>query len=287
MAKTESRFILTVQCPDTIGIVAEVATYLRSLECFIEESAHYGDPETGRFFMRTVISPRGPFSRGRFSAGFDAIAERFSMEWALHDTNVRPRVLIMVSRLDHCLNDLLFRYRKGELAMTVPAVVSNHMDLAGLVEWHKIPYFHIPIGKDTKPEAEARLVEIVEDTKADLIVLARYMQVLSDALCAKYSGRVINIHHSFLPSFKGARPYHQAFARGVKLIGATAHYVTSELDEGPIIEQMVERVDHSHTPEQLVAIGRDVESLTLARALNYQINHRVFQNGHKTVVFRG
>ena len=267
MSVERGQFILTIACPDAMGIVAEVSTYVTSLNCFIEESSHFGDPATGRFFMRTVITPHdGDFTRSRFTDGFDAIAEQFKMQWALHDNNISPRILIMVSRLDHCLNDLLFRYRKGELKMQIPAIVSNHMDLAGLAEWHKIPYFHVPVTAATKPNAEQRLLEIVDDTKADLVVLARYMQVLSNDLCKKLEGRAINIHHSFLPSFKGAKPYHRAHDRGVKLIGATAHYVTAELDEGPIIEQNVERVDHSQSVGEFIAMGRDVESLTLARA---------------------
>jgi len=287
MSSQSNSFILTIKCTDTKGIVAAVSTYLRDLDCFIEESSHYGDQSTNTFFMRTVFcSDATDFSKGSFEPGFEAIADQFSMEWDLHDTKVLPRVVLMVSRFDHCLNDLLFRYRTGALKMQVPAIVSNHMDMASLAEWHKIPFFHIPVTKDTKPQAESRLMEIVDDTKADVVVLARYMQVLSDDLCRSLQGRAINIHHSFLPSFKGAKPYHRAHERGVKLIGATAHYVTGDLDEGPIIEQTVERVDHTHTADEMVAIGRDVESLTLSRALKYHLEHRVFLNGNKTVVFR-
>ena len=208
------------------------------------------------------------------------------MDWQVHDRNVLPRVLIVASKHDHCVNDLLYRYRTGALRMTVPAIVSNHMDLAALAEWHRIPYFHVPVTPATKPDAERRLLEIIEDTKADLVVLARYMQVLSDELCNRLTGRIINIHHSFLPGFKGARPYHKAHEHGVKLIGATAHYVSPTLDEGPIIEQTVERVDHAHTVEDLTAVGRDVESITLARAVKLHVDHRVFLDGNKTVVFR-
>ena len=261
MSTQENRFILTITCPDTVGIVAEVSTYLRDLGAFIEESSHFGDRATDQFFMRTVFTPQGTgFSRTHFSEGFDAIATKFAMDWGLHDANVLPRVLLMVSRFDHCLNDLLFRYRTGALPMQVPAIVSNHMDMSSLADWHKIPYFHVPVTKETKPEAEARLMEVIDDTRADLIVLARYMQVLSNEMCDTLQGRAINIHHSFLPSFKGAKPYRQAFERGVKLIGATAHYVTADLDEGPIIEQCVERVDHAHSSDEMVAIGRDVEN---------------------------
>jgi formyltetrahydrofolate deformylase len=280
-------FILTVVCPDTVGIVAAVAGYLTAQHYFIEESTHFGDPDTGTFFMRTRFVPRQEgFSRAAFAAGFGAIAGRFGMEWQVHDTRILPRVLIMVSKYDHCLNDLLYRYRTGALRMTVPAIVSNHMDLAGLAQWHKVPFFHVPVTPEAKPAAEARLMEIAEDCRADLIVLARYMQILSPALCARYPGRIINIHHSFLPGFKGAKPYHEAHRRGVKLIGATAHYVTADLDEGPIIEQTVERADHTMSPDDLAAIGRDVESLTLARAVKLQLEHRVFVNGAKTVVLR-
>jgi formyltetrahydrofolate deformylase len=280
-------YILTVVCPDTVGIVAAVSGYLTARQCFIEESTHFGDLDTGTFFMRTRFAPRGPsFSRATFASGFDEIGARFGMDWHLHDTRVLPRVLIMVSKYDHCLNDLLYRFRTGALKMTIPAIVSNHMDLAGLAGWHNVPYFYVPVTPEGRAEAEARLLEIAEDCRADLIVLARYMQILSPDVCARHSGRIINIHHSFLPGFKGAKPYHEAHRRGVKLIGATAHYVTADLDEGPIIEQAVERSDHTMSPDDLAAIGRDVEALTLARAVKLQLEHRVFVNGMKTVVLR-
>ena len=287
MSTHQSPFILTVICPDTIGIVAAVSGYLSSQGCFVEASNHYGDPDTQQFFMRTQFTPTGKsFSRSTFTQGFAPIAEKFSMDWHLFDQNILPRVLIVASKHEHCVNDLLYRYRTGALRMTIPAIVSNHLDLAPLAEWHRIPYIHIPISSDTKPDAEHRLLEIIDDTQADLVVLARYMQVLSDELCSRMSGRIINIHHSFLPGFKGAKPYHKAHEHGVKLIGATAHYISPQLDEGPIIEQMVERVDHGHSIDELVAVGRDVESMTLARAVKLHINHRVFLNGNKTVVFR-
>ena len=208
------------------------------------------------------------------------------MNWQVYDRKVRPRVLIMASRHDHCVNDLLYRYRTGALPIDVPAIISNHLDLAGLAEWHRVPYYHIPVTPETKAAAEARMLEICEDTRADLVVLARYMQVLSAESCDKLAGRVINIHHSFLPGFKGARPYHKAHERGVKLIGATAHYVTPDLDEGPIIQQGVERVDHTHSADDLAAVGQDIENLTLARAVKLHIEHRVFISGHKTVILR-
>ncbi len=287
MTEDNQSFVLTIVCPDTVGIVAAVAGYLTAGEYFIEESTHFGDADTNRFFMRTRFAPRGQaFSRTAFAAGFTSIAARFDMAWQVHDTRVLPRVLIMVSKYDHCLNDLLYRFGNGSLRMTIPAIVSNHMDLAGLASWHKVPYFHVPVAAGGQATAEARLLEIAEDCRADLIVLARYMQILSPAVCERYAGRIINIHHSFLPGFKGAKPYHEAHRRGVKLIGATAHYVTADLDEGPIIAQAVERADHTMSPDDLVAIGRDVESLTLARAVKLQLEHRVFLNGMKTVVLR-
>lgn len=285
--RQQDSFVLTIVCPDTVGIVAAVSGFLADSDCFIEESSHFGDPDTTCFFMRTRFSPRGAsFTRARFEAGFRTIASTFDMTWQLHDRKVLPRVLIVASKHDHCANDLLYRYRTGTLRMTVPAIVSNHMDIAGLAEWHRIPFFYVPVTPATKHDAEDRLMEIVEDTKADLIVLARYMQILSDEMCHRLKGRLINIHHSFLPGFKGARPYHKAHEHGVKLIGATAHYVSPALDEGPIIEQMVERVDHTHSVDELAAVGRDVESMTLARAVKLHIDHRVFLDGNKTVVFR-
>jgi formyltetrahydrofolate deformylase len=287
MSDQQSSFVLTIVCPDTTGIVAAVAGYLSSRGHFIDESSHFGDADTRRFFMRTRFTPTAEgFSRAAFTNGFEEIATRFNLDWQVYDTQLLPRVLILVSRHDHCLNDLLYRYRTGALKMQIPAIVSNHMDLAGLAEWHHVPYIHVPVSAQEKTGAESRLLEIVEDSKADLIVLARYMQVLSPAVCARLPGRIINIHHSFLPGFKGAKPYFEAHARGVKLIGATAHYVTPELDEGPIIEQTVERVDHTHSVEDLVAVGRDAECITLARAVKLHLDHRVFLNDRKTVVLR-
>jgi len=287
MRKSTNSFVLTIVCPDTVGIVAAVSSYLSDQDCFIEASNHYGDPDTQQFFMRTRFAPIDKtFSHARFTDRFAPIAEKFTMHWQLFDQSILPRVLIVASKHDHCVNDLLYRYRTGSLQMTIPAIVSNHADLAPLAEWHKIPYHHIPIDAECKPAAEQRLLKIIDDTETDLIVLARYMQVLSDELCSRMAGRIINIHHSFLPGFKGAKPYHKAHEHGVKLIGATAHYVSAKLDEGPIIEQQVERVDHNQSIDELVAVGRDVENLTLARAVGLHIDHRVFLNGNKTVVFR-
>jgi formyltetrahydrofolate deformylase len=279
--------VMRISCPDARGIVASVSGFLAHRKCFISRSDHFGDPDTKRFFMRVLFAAEDPnLTIGALLEAFQDVREDFDMDVSVHDLAIKPNVLVMVSKAEHCLNDLLYRYRTGALRMAIPAIVSNHMDLAPLADWHKVPFFHVPINAATKPKAEARLKEIIEQSKADLVVLARYMQVLSGDLSAQMAGRVINIHHSFLPSFKGARPYDQAHARGVKLIGATAHYVTGDLDEGPIIEQTVERVDHTRTVEDLVAIGRDLECLALHRALKAHLEHRVFLNGTKTVVFQ-
>ena len=280
------RFYLTISCPDVVGVVSAVSTMLTEANCFITESNHFGDPETNVFFMRTVLEPRSPgFTRSAFAATFAPIAEKFSMDWSLHDARIPPRVLILVSKFDHCLQDLLYRKRTGSLMMEVPAIVSNHVTLAPLAEQARIPFVHLPVTAETKATAEARLFEIIEDTRSEFVVLARYMQVLSNDACRRLPGRVVNIHHSFLPSFKGAKPYHQAFERGVKLVGATAHFVTADLDEGPIIAQAVAPVDHTFDAEAMVEQGRDVESQVLARALRKLIERRVFLNGHRTVVF--
>jgi len=280
------RFYLTISCPDVVGVVAAVSTMLTEANCFITESNHFGDPETNVFFMRTVLEPRSPgFTRSAFAETFAPIAAKFSMDWSLHDARIPPRVLILVSKFDHCLQDLLYRKRTGSLMMEVPAIVSNHGTLAPLAEQARIPFVHLPVAAETKANAEARLFEIIEDTRSEFVVLARYMQVLSNDACRRLPARVVNIHHSFLPSFKGAKPYHQAFERGVKLVGATAHFVTPDLDEGPIIAQAVAPVDHTFDAEAMVEQGRDVESQVLARALRKLIERRVFLNGHRTVVF--
>ena len=287
MSDIGKSFILTINCPDTVGIVAAVSGFLSDRRYFIETSSHFGDPDTRMFFMRTrFTTPADSALQDDFARAFIAIADRFSMQWELFDAEQLPRVMIVCSKHEHCVNDLLYRYRTGALKMAVPAIVSNHDLLRPLAEWHDIPFHHIPVTAETKPAAEQQLLELIAETRADLVVLARYMQILSDDLCNRMAGRIINIHHSFLPGFKGARPYHKAHEHGVKLIGATAHYVSPALDEGPIIEQMVERVDHSHSVEDLVTVGRDVESITLARAVRLHLEHRVFLNGNKTVVFR-
>ncbi|MGH8886260.1 MAG: formyltetrahydrofolate deformylase [Egibacteraceae bacterium] len=279
-------YVLTLSCPDRRGIVHGVSSFLVVTGCNILDSQQFGDRDTGLFFMRVHFAAEEPgVTLASLRAGFEAIAASFHMTWQMDDAGERMRVLILVSKFGHCLNDLLFRHRTGTLEVDIPAIVSNHPDFGPLAEWHGIPYHLLPVTPDTKAEQEARLRELVEEHEIDLVVLARYMQVLSDDFCKRLEGRIINIHHSFLPSFKGARPYHQAHARGVKLIGATAHYVTAELDEGQIIEQEVARVDHALTPAQLAAVGRDVECQVLARALEWHVQHRVLLNGHRTVVF--
>ena len=279
--------ILTITCPDRRGIVAAVAGFLADNDAFITESSHFSDPHSGRFFMRTVFTPGEHTPQlDLFAQMFSRIAQRFQMAWGIHDAHRHERVLILVSRLDHCLNDLLYRYRVGELKIDIPAIVSNHPDLEPLAAWHDIPFHHLPITPETKREQETQLLALVQDLDIDLVVLARYMQVLSASTCDRLHGRCINIHHSFLPGFRGARPYHQAFERGVKLIGATAHYVTADLDEGPIIHQAVERVDHTYGPDEMIAVGRDLENVVLARAVRYHVDHRVLLNGNKTVVLR-
>jgi formyltetrahydrofolate deformylase len=280
-------FVLTIICPDRPGIVHAVAGFLVERGGNIIESQQYDDRETGRFFMRMGFELSDPgLTADRLRDDFAPVATEFAMEFQLWDARAPYRTLLMVSGHLHCLNDLLFRHSTGSLQIDIPLVVSNHLDAEPLAKAYGIDYVHLPVNPDTKPAAEARLLELVEQHGIHLVVLARYMQVLSDDLCRRLSGRVINIHHSFLPSFKGAKPYHQAHDRGVKLIGATAHYVTADLDEGPIIEQDVIRVDHGHTRDQLVAAGRDVEAQVLSRAVRWHSESRVLLNGSRTVVFR-
>jgi formyltetrahydrofolate deformylase len=290
------QFILTLACPDRPGIVYAVASFLMDHGCNILQSEQYDDDAAeyaGTFFMRvqfSALESSGPTAPLEWlQTDFASVAKTFKMRWHLVDAAQRSRVLILVSRFGHCLNDLLFRYRIGALDVEIPAVVSNHREFADLVESHGIPFVHIPVTSGnpaSKAAGEQRILELLDKERIDLVVLARYMQVLSPQLCTALTGKAINIHHSFLPSFKGARPYHQAHARGVKIIGATAHYVTSDLDEGPIIEQDVERVDHTTTPEQMAAVGRDVECQVLARAVAWHTQNRVMINGARTVVFR-
>jgi formyltetrahydrofolate deformylase len=279
------QYVLTLSCPDRQGIVHAVSSYLFMTGCNIEDSQQFGDHDTGLFFMRVHFAANAPVTVEKLRASFAAVGDSFRMDWQIHRSSDRMRVVLMVSKFGHCLNDLLFRSRIGALPIDIAAVVSNHTDFAELVASYNVPFRHIPVTRETKAAAEAELLELVRDENVELVVLARYMQVLSDDLCKQLSGRIINIHHSFLPSFKGAKPYHQAHARGVKLIGATAHYVTADLDEGPIIEQEVERVGHGVTPDELVAVGRDVECQALARAVKWHAEHRILLNGRRTVVF--
>ncbi|MFI1013432.1 formyltetrahydrofolate deformylase [Streptomyces sp. NPDC020965] len=279
------QYVLTLSCPDKQGIVHAVSSYLFITGCNIEDSQQFGDRDTGLFFMRVHFSAEAPVNVEKLRASFTAVGDSFAMDWQIHAADEPMRIVLMVSKFGHCLNDLLFRSSIGALPVEIVAVVSNHRDFAELVGTYNIPFHHIPVTKENKAEAEAQLLELVRAESVELVVLARYMQVLSDDLCKQLSGRIINIHHSFLPSFKGAKPYHQAHARGVKLIGATAHYVTADLDEGPIIEQEVERVGHEVTPDQLVAVGRDVECQALARAVKWHAEHRILLNGRRTVVF--
>ncbi|WP_030254351.1 formyltetrahydrofolate deformylase [Streptomyces violens] len=279
------QYVLTLSCPDKQGIVHAVSSYLFMTGCNIVDSQQFGDRDTGLFFMRVHFRAETAVTLEKLRASFAAVGDSFQMDWQIHRNDEKMRVILMVSKFGHCLNDLLFRSRIGALPVEIAAVVSNHTDFAELVSSYDIPFHHIPVTKDNKPQAEAQLLELVRAEQVELVVLARYMQVLSDDLCKELSGRIINIHHSFLPSFKGAKPYHQAHARGVKLIGATAHYVTADLDEGPIIEQEVARVGHDVTPDQLVAVGRDVECQALARAVKWHSERRVLLNGSRTVVF--
>jgi len=276
---------LRVHCKSRRGIVSAISTFLAEQGCNITDSAQFDDAKTGSFFMR--ISFKSEEGRGLddIAEAFAPVRESFDMDAEFFDEAAKRKVVIMVSRFGHCLNDLLYRWRIGALPIDIVAVISNHMDYQKVVVNHDIPFHCIKVTKQNKPDAEARIMQVVEDTGAELIVLARYMQILSDAMCRKMSGRIINIHHSFLPSFKGANPYKQAFEKGVKLIGATSHYVTADLDEGPIIEQDTIRVTHAQSPEDYVSLGRDVEAQVFARAIHAHVNGRVFQNGNKTVVF--
>jgi formyltetrahydrofolate deformylase len=278
-------YILTLSCPDRTGIVHAVSGFLLERGGNIEEAAQYNDHGTGLFFMRVQFAC-SQLTFEDLKAQLRSFAEPFGMQWKLHATEQPMRTVLLVSKEGHCLNDLLFRWKSGLLRLDIAAIVSNHRDFYQLAASYNVPFHHIPVTAATKPQAEAKLYDIVESEGAELVVLARYMQILSNELCNRLAGRAINIHHSFLPSFKGAKPYYQAHDRGVKLIGATAHYVTADLDEGPIIEQDVTRVDHSKTVEDLTALGRDTESLVLARAVKWHSEHRVLLNGHKTVIFK-
>jgi formyltetrahydrofolate deformylase len=279
------RFVLTLACPDRKGIVAAVSRFLVEQDCNILDSAQFGDPENGRFFLRMVFHAERPADAMRLREAFRPIANTFDMQASLHAVDRKVRTLVLVSKFGHCLVDLLYRNRIGALPIEIAKIVSNHRDLEDVAAAHGVPFVYLPVDKGNKSQQENALVEIIEDENIDLVVLARYMQILSPGLCERLKGRAINIHHSFLPSFQGARPYSQAHARGVKLIGATAHYVTAELDEGPIIEQAVERVTHALSAEDYAAVGRDIESVVLARAVKWHAEHRILPNGRRTVIF--
>jgi formyltetrahydrofolate deformylase len=287
MTESLPSYILTLSCPDRTGIVFHVSGFLLERGGNIIDADQFNDTETGLFFMRVHFSIHQPeFGLARLREEFGELGIRMEMTWQIHDAAVKPRMMILVSQHGHCLNDLLYRYRAGYLNIDIAAVVSNHMDFYQLAASYNVPFHHLPVTKEKKAQQEARMMEIVAEKEIDLVVLARYMQILSADVCNALTGRAINIHHSFLPSFKGAKPYAQAHLRGVKLIGATAHFVTTDLDEGPIIEQDVARVDHSMDPDTLTAIGRDVECVVLARAVKWHSEHRIMLNGKKTVIFR-
>ena len=279
-------YILRVKCPEKYGIVAKVSTTLNKSNLFILDSAHYGDPENKYFFMRAkLIYSENELDINKFSKFFDKECKSLKMNWSIKEAGYKPNTAIFVSKYGHCLQDLIYRVDSGILPMNISCIISNHKDHEKLADWHKIPFYYIPVNKNNKEQAEKETRKILKELNIDLIILARYMQILSDQMCKDFFGQIINIHHSFLPSFKGAKPYHQAYQKGVKILGATAHYVSSDLDEGPIIDQSVDRVDHSKTPKDLELIGRDLESITLARAVKYHLERRVFINNSKTVIF--
>jgi formyltetrahydrofolate deformylase len=279
-------FILTLSCPDRTGIVYNVSGLLLKHSGNIIDAQQFGDEETGKFFLRVhFVLPEGT-AIDPLSQDFTGLAEQFQMQWNLYDAQRKARLLILVSKQGHCLNDLLFRVHSKQLHAEIVGIVSNHRDFEGMAQANNVPFHYLPVTPETKAQQESQILAIAEREQSDLVVLARYMQILSPELCKALQGRAINIHHSFLPSFKGARPYYQAHARGVKIIGATAHYVTHDLDEGPIIEQDIERVDHAMSAQDLTQVGSDVESLVLSRAVRSHVEHRILLNGSRTVVFR-
>ena len=282
---SEQNWILTAHCPSKLGTVDAVTRILYEHSQYITDLQSFDDEFHQHFFIRAQFRSEKPLDETQFRCEFQARADTFNMQWQLSPRDLTYRMVIMVSRFDHCLNDLLYRYRTGQLNVTIPAIISNHPDLEPLARWHNIPYHHLPITAESKPEQEAQVLQIIQDSNADLVVLARYMQVLSEEMCSTLAGQAINIHHSLLPGFKGARPYHQAYEKGVKLVGATAHYVNTDLDEGPIITQGIEPVDHTYYPEDLTAKGRDIECVTLARAVRYHIERRIFLCGNRCIVF--
>jgi len=283
-----NNFIFTGTCRAGTGVVAGITSYLARKDCYICSMQQFDDESTDKFFMRAMFRPQSHTADiNEIRADFESVAKTFEMNWQVHDPKIPVKTIILVSKYDHCLDDILFRLRKNEFNMKINAVVSNHIDLRPIVEREGILFVHLPIMLDNKLDQEKRLMELVKETDTELIVLARYMQILSEDFCRQLTGKCINIHHSFLPGFKGAKPYRQAFDRGVKVIGATAHYITPDLDEGPIIEQVVTRVDHSHSPENLERVGRDNECIALARAIKYHTERRIFLDGGKTIIFTG
>ena len=287
MAKPKNTYYLTAHCPSTLGTMDVLTRYLCEQQCYAVEMQTFDDVESGHFFVRLEFRPPAElaFDEHAFRQGLAPRAAQFAMHWQLTAASLRPNVVVMVSRLDHCLNDLLYRYRTGQLAIEIPAIIANHPDLQRLADWHHIPFYYLPVDDENREQQEAQVRQIITECQADLVVLARYMQMLSPELCTALTGKAINIHHSLLPGFKGEHPYHQAYDKGVKLVGATAHYINNQLDDGPIISQGVEVVDHSHYPEQLIAKGRDIECRTLAKAVQAHIEGRVFLHQGKTVVF--
>ena len=288
MKSKTAPWIFTASCPSIIGTVDVVTRYMAQAGNYVDEIHSFDDRESGRFFIRIEFLPQhADFNEDVFKAEFAERAAEFSMDWSLTAPNHKPKVAIMVSKYDHCLNDLLYRFRTGQLNIDVTVIISNHPDLEDLAKWHGIPYYHLPITADTKLEQEAQVRELIEQYDTELVVLARYMQVLSPSMCEYLDGRAINIHHSLLPGFKGARPYHQAWEKGVKMVGASAHYVNNDLDEGPIISQGIQVVNHAHYAEDLIAKGQDIERVTLFNAVKCHVEKRVFLNGKRTVVFGG
>jgi len=280
-------YTLAASCPDRTGIIARVTGFFAEHKGWILESSFHADDDAGRYFMRIEVKADSlPFMLAELRERFRPIAEELEMDWKITDSAVKKRVVVLVSKQEHCLYDLLARWQSKELDIEIPCVISNHDTFKGFVEWHGIPFYHVPVTPENKPKAYAEVQRLIDEVRADSIVLARYMQILSPELCAAYPRRILNIHHSFLPSFVGAKPYHQAYQRGVKLIGATCHYVTAELDQGPIIEQDVIRIDHSDSPDDMVRYGKDIEKTVLARGLRYHLEDRVLVHGNKTVVFR-
>ncbi len=280
-------YTLSASCPDRVGIIAKVSSFIAEHQGWILESSYHADDLTSRYFMRLEIKADSlPFMLSEFRERFRPIAEELEMDWKISDSAVKKRVVLLVSKQEHCLYDLLARWQSKELDIEIPCVISNHDTFKGFVEWHGIPFHHVPVTPENKPAAQAEIRRLYEEVKGETMVLARYMQIIAPELCDAYPGQIINIHHSFLPSFVGAKPYHQAYQRGVKLIGATCHYVTSELDQGPIIEQDVIRIDHSDSVEDMVRYGKDIEKAVLARGLRYHLEDRVLVHGNKTVVFR-